>query len=82
MRAYIPFDDGSAIGYDGNVFTVHKKPVEIDADLSSLADGEAARAWRERRGEIVKTLEAAWWKLQQQRKRGETRKIYSDKGSS
>ncbi len=76
MRVYLPFDDGSAVSFDGSKFTLHNPPVEIDADLSSLSDGQAARTWRDRRGEIVKALEDAWWRQEERRRKEETRKIY------
>jgi hypothetical protein len=76
-KAYIPFEDGSAIAFDGIRFTIHKRPVEIDADLSTLTDGQAAAAWREHRREIVRALESAWWKLEERRKHEETKKVYS-----
>ncbi|MDR3264582.1 MAG: hypothetical protein LBT15_01085 [Synergistaceae bacterium] len=76
--AYIPFEDGSAIAFDGKEFTIHKRPVEIDANLDALSDGQAERAWRERRGEIVRALEAAWWRLEERRKQEKPKKMYSD----
>lgn len=78
MRAYIPFEDGSAVSFDGRRFTIHRRPVGIDADLSALSDGQAARAWRERRGDVVRALENAWWRLEEGRKKEETKKIYSN----
>ena len=78
MKVYIPFDDGSAVSYDGKRFTIHRRPVGIDADLSDLSDGTAESVWRERRGELVKALETAWWKEHELRKDSETRRIYSD----
>jgi hypothetical protein len=77
MRVYIPFKDGSAVSYDGKKFTLHKRPVDIDADLSALPEGTAVRFWRERRGEIVNALETAWWRERTRRKETATKKIYS-----
>ncbi|MDR1979390.1 MAG: hypothetical protein LBQ42_11715 [Synergistaceae bacterium] len=77
MRVYIPFDDGSVISYDGKKFTLHRQPVDIDADLSALPEGTAVRFWRERRGELVKALETAWWKERQRRREKATKKVYS-----
>ncbi|MDR1874145.1 MAG: hypothetical protein LBQ90_03900 [Synergistaceae bacterium] len=76
-RAYIPFEDGSAVAFDGKKFTIHRQPVEIDADLRALPEGQAVLAWRQRRGEIVRALEAAWWKLEERRRQEETKKVYS-----
>ena len=78
MKVYIPFEDGSAVSYDGKKFVIHKRPVGIDADLSDLSDGAAAVVWRERRGEMVKALEAVWWKEYERRKDSDTKKIYSN----
>ena len=77
MRVYIPFNDGSAVSFDGNRFTLHRSPVAIDADLSAISDGQAALAWRQRRGEIVAALEAAWWRQEERRKKEKTKKIYT-----
>ena len=35
MRVYIPFDDGSSISFDGDGFTIHRKPKDIDDADSS-----------------------------------------------
>ena len=78
MKVYIPFDDGSAVSYDGKRFTIHRRPVGIDADLSELSHGTAESVWRERRGELFRALETAWWKEHERRKESETKRIYSD----
>ena len=78
MKVYIPFDDGSAISYDGKKFTIHKRPVGINADLSDLSDGSAGTVWGERRGELVKALEAAWWKEYERRRENKAKSIYSN----
>ena len=77
MKVYIPFEDGSAISYNGKSFTIHKRPVGIDADLSELSGGTAESMWRFRRGELAKALETAWWKEHERRNRSKTKKIYS-----
>jgi hypothetical protein len=78
MKVYIPFEDGSAVSYDGKRFNLHKRPVGIDADLSELSDGTAGTVWRERRGELVKALETAWWKEHERRRKNKTKRIYSN----
>ena len=80
-RVYIPFDDGSAVSYDGMEFTVYRRPVEIDEDLSVLSEGLAAFFWRERRGDIVKALETAWWRQYERHRAAETKRIYTEKKS-
>lgn len=80
MRVYISFNDGSAVSYDGKTFTLHKRPVGIDADLSAFfaaSGGMAVRSWRERRRELASALENAWWKEFAQRKKTSMKKIYS-----
>ncbi|MDR1376663.1 MAG: hypothetical protein LBJ22_04050 [Synergistaceae bacterium] len=77
MRVYIPFQDGSVVSYDGKIFTLHKQPISIDANLSALSEGMALQLWRERRGDLVKTLEAAWWKELRQRKERSEKNVYS-----
>jgi len=77
MKVYIPFKDGSAVSYDGEKFFVHKRPVTIDADLSELSGCTAETTWRERRGEMVKALEAAWWKEHEHSRKNQTKRIYS-----
>jgi len=78
MKVYIPFDDGSAISYDGKTFTIHKRPVGIDAYLSELSDGMAAGEWGSRRGELAKALETAWWKEHERRRKNKSKRIYSN----
>lgn len=77
-KVYLPFKDGSSISYDGVSFIVHRRPIEIDADLNSRVEGEAVAVWRERRREIVRVLEEAWWDQEKKRKRDGAKKIYSN----
>ena len=77
MRVYIPFSDGSSLAYDGEKFTLHRCPVEIDADLSARSDGEAALAWRERRGALVDALKSAWFKEKERKKQSGMKTIYT-----
>jgi len=81
MQIYIPFDDGSAISYDGKKFTIHKRPVGIDADLSELSEGTAKNVWRFRRKELVKALESSWWKEHEHRRKNKTKRVYSSVNS-
>ena len=78
MKVYIPFEDGSAISYDGKEFTIHRRPVGIDADLSELSDGMVGTVWRLQRGELVKALKTAWWREHERRVRNKAKRIYSD----
>ena len=78
MKVYIPFDDGSAISYDGKRFSIHERPVSIDADLRELADGMATIEWRSQRGELAKALETAWWKEHERLRKNKTKRIYTN----
>ena len=79
MKVYIPFDDGSAVAYDGKNFIIHKQPVNMDTDLYLLSESAAERAWNIRRKDIVKALESAWWEEKRRRKEKATKKVYSKK---
>ena len=77
---YIPFDDGSAVSFNGDTFTLHGQPVGIDTDLRVLSEsegGEAVRAWRARRKDLVRALEDAWWKEHEKKREQMTKRIYS-----
>ena len=77
MSVYIPFDEGSAVAYDGKKFIVHRQPVDIDADLCALTESLAEQTWRERRGDLVKALETAWRKRRARHKEKEVKRVYS-----
>ena len=77
MSVYIPFDDGSSVAYDGKKFIVHRQPVDIDADVYSLSESLAERAWRGRRKELVSALETAWRKRQAQHKEKDMKRVYT-----
>ena len=77
MRVYIPFDDGSAVAYDGKNFIIHKQPVGMDTDLSTMPESASERAWSTRRKDVVRALESAWWKEKARRKEKATKKVYS-----
>jgi hypothetical protein len=80
VAVYIPFDDGSSVSYDGDKFTLHKQPVDIDADLGALSEsegGQAVRVWRERRKDLVRALEDAWWKQREKGRAEMTKRIYT-----
>jgi hypothetical protein len=77
LAVYIPFEDGSAVSYDGGRFTIHKQPIDIDADLTALSEDAATRMWRARRGELVQALEKAWWKQHERHLETREKMIYS-----
>jgi hypothetical protein len=82
LTVYIPFDDGSCVAYDGKRFSLYRRPVDIDADLRALSEsegGQAVRVWRERRKELVRALENAWWEQREKNWGQMTKRIYSVK---
>jgi hypothetical protein len=79
-EVYIPFDDGSVLSYNGDKFTLRRRPVDIDADLAALSEsegGQAVHAWRARRKDIVDALERAWWREYEKKREQMTKRIYS-----
>ena len=77
MRVYIPFDDGSVVAFDGKDFTIHKQPVDMETDLRSMPESAAEHAWYARRKDLVKALEAAWWREKIRKKERAMKKVYS-----
>ena len=78
MRVYIPFDDGSSVSFDGTGFTVHRRPVDIDADLSGPTGSKAEEAWARDWEALVRALESAWLRQRDARRRESTRRTYND----
>lgn len=56
---------------------LHRRPVEIDADLASFAEGKAADAWARDRGALTRALESAWLLQKERNRRERTKRIYS-----
>ena len=78
MRVYIPFDDGSSISFDGETFTVHRKPKNIDS-VDSPDYGKpckAENAWNFRWKDVVKALEGAYKQQVEQKKANRSKQIY------
>lgn len=78
MRVYLPFRDGSSISFDGETFTVHKKPKDIDA-VDSPDYGKPSKAetaWAFRWEEVVRALEGAYQRQEEERKKARSKKIY------
>ena len=77
MRVYIPFDDGSSVSFDGDGFTIHRKPKGInDADKPGDAPCKAETAWKTRWGEIVRALETAYKRQEKAKREQNAKKIY------
>ena len=78
MRVYIPFPDGSSISFDGETFTVHKRPMDIDAvdrpDYTKPSKAETA--WKMRWKDVVRALENAYKKEGERRKANRSKQIY------
>jgi len=77
MKVYIPFEDGSVVSYDGIKFKLYRQPVGIDANPHALPESKAEYMWRNRRKDIAKALETAWWKERTLRWEKRAKKIYS-----
>ena len=78
MRVYLPFSDGSCISFDGQEFTVQKRPKDIDAvDREDFSEpSKAESAWAFRWKDVVSALEGAY-RRQEERKRAErSKQIY------
>ena len=60
MRVYVPFDDGSLVSFDGERFTLHRRPVGIDADRDVFLEEKAEEAWERNCGALAGALESAW----------------------
>ena len=75
MRVYIPFDDGSSISFDGEGFTIHRKPKGID-DSDPDTPCKAENAWNTRWSEIVRALETAYKRQEKAKKEQSAKRIY------
>ena len=78
MRVYLPFSDGSSIAFDGQEFTVHKRPKDIDAVDREDYDqpSKAENAWAFRWKEVVSALEGAYKRQEAIRKAERPKQIY------
>lgn len=77
MRVYIPFPDGSAVSFDGESFTLHRRPVEIDVAPGAFAESGASEAWARRRDDLVRALESAWIRRREQARMNRIKRVYS-----
>ena len=78
MRVYIPFSDGSSIAFDGQEFTVHKRPKDIDAvDRADYGQpSKAENAWLFRWKDVVTALEGAYKKQEELRRAESPKRLY------
>ena len=78
MRVYIPFSDGSSISFDGQEFTIHKRPKDIDAvDREDYnLPCKAENAWNFKWEEVVRALEGAYKRQEAAKKSAGTKRIY------
>ena len=76
MRVYIPFDDGSSISFDGDAFTIHRKPKDIDDADNPSEPCKAENAWNTRWSDVVGALETAYKRQEKARKAQSAKKIY------
>ena len=79
MRVYIPFDDGSSVSFDGESFTVHGRPLDIDADLSGQPASKAEKAWKKDWEALVRALESAWRRQLEGKKQAERKQVYNNR---
>ena len=79
MRVYIPFDDGSSVSFDGESFTVHGRPMDIDADLRDASDSKAEKAWKKDWEALVRALESAWRRQRDSEKQAERKQVYNNR---
>ena len=77
MRVYVPFDDGSSVSFDGERFTLHRRPVGIDAERDIFLEEKAAEAWKRSSGALAGALESAWLLQKELRRRERSRSVYS-----
>ena len=78
MRVYIPFSDGSSVSFDGENFTIHKRPNDIDAidKPEFYKPCKAENAWNFRWEELVRALQTAYKKQSDAKKLSKNKKIY------
>ena len=77
-RVYLPFSDGSSISFDGETFTVHKSPKDIDAvDKADYGrPSKAEIAWNFRWDDVVKALERAHKHQSELKRSARSKQIY------
>ena len=80
MRVYIPFDDGSSISFDGEGFTIQRRPKGITETDNPSRKNEspckAETAWNTRWSEIVRALETAYKRQEKAKREQSAKKIY------
>ena len=80
MRVYIPFEDGSSISFDGEGFTIQRRPKGISETDNPLrkddTPSKADTAWSTKWSEIVRALETAYKRQLQAKKEQSAKKIY------
>ena len=86
MRVYLPFKDGSSVSFDGENFTVHRKPVTDDSDFENLGDLEesvhvpckAEQEWAKNWGAVARALESAWLRQQEKKRSESAKQVYNN----
>ena len=81
MRVYIPFDDGSSVSFDGESFTVHGRPLDIDANLNGPSGCKAEDAWHRDWEAVVRALESAWRRQRDDKRRAGRKQVYNSYGT-
>ena len=78
MRVYLPFDDGSSVAFDGSGFTVHRRPMDIDADLEDPVSCKAQEAWQRDWKSVARALESAWRRQHEARRKNRAKQVYNN----
>lgn len=78
MTVYLPFEDGSSVSFDGENFTVRRRPVsEEDMDAQSVPC-KAEDAWKNRWGAVTRALEGAWRRQQESQRLESPKQVYNN----
>lgn len=80
MTVYIPFEDGSSVAFDGELFTIQRSPVKSDNSENSESNkacmAEVNWADKKKRLKMTRALEAVWNEQRDMQRRGGVKRIY------
>ena len=78
MTVYLPFDDGSSVSFDGESFTVRRRPVSEEDVSAQPALCKAEEAWRNRWVAVTRALEGAWRRQQESQRLESPKQVYNN----
>ena len=81
MTVYLPFSDGSSVSFDGENFTVHRRPIteeEFDEQPAGSSQCKAEEAWSKNWGKVARALEGAWRRQQDKKRRDSAKRVYDN----